>query len=140
MSATAATALAADVMVRAPKVHAPSTTVGEVRAEFADGHVHMVLLVEGGRLVGTLVRGDAPETTAAGAPALSFATLTGRTVVPSVRADVVRAEMVAAGVRRLAVVDRDGTLLGLLCLNRHLDGFCSDADVASRAADRLGCA
>jgi CBS domain-containing protein len=139
MSATAATALATDVMVRAPKVHGPSLTVGEVRAAFADDHVHMVLLVDGGRLLGTLLRGDAPESAPPVGPALPFASLAGRTVAPTTRADVLRAEMVASGVHRLAVVDGDGTLLGLLCLKRHLDGFCSDADVASRAADRLGC-
>jgi CBS domain-containing protein len=139
MSATAATALATDVMVRAPKVYGPSLTIGELRAAFADDHVHMLLVVDGGRLMGTLVRGDAPESAASVEPALPFARLAGRTVEPTARADVLRTEMVATGVRRLAVVDGDGTLLGLLCLKRHLDGFCSDADVASRAADRLGC-
>ena len=139
MSATAATALATDVMVRAPKVHGCSLTVGELRAAFADDHVHMVLLVDGGRLVGTLVPEDAPESSAPHDPALPLARLAGRTVAPTVQADVLRAEMVATGVRRLAVVDGDGTLLGLLCLKRHLEGFCSDADVASRAADSLGC-
>jgi CBS domain-containing protein len=139
MSATAATALATDVMVRAPKVFGPSLTVGELRAAFADDHVHMLLVVDGRRLVGALVRGDAPESVPADEPALPFATLVGRTVGPTIRADVVRAEMVAQGVRRLAVVDGDGTLLGLLCLKRHLQGFCSDAEVASRAADGLGC-
>jgi CBS domain-containing protein len=139
VSATAATALATDVMVCSPKVYGPSLTVGELRAAFADDHVHMLLVVDGSRLVGALVRGDAPESAASVEPALPFATLAGRTVDPTTRADVVRAEMVATGVRRLAVVDDDGTLLGLLCLKRHLDGFCSDADVASRAAGRLGC-
>jgi hypothetical protein len=37
---------------------------------------------------------------------------------------------------RLAVVDDDGVLTGLLCLKRKLTGFCTDADVAARAAER----
>ena len=42
------------------------------------------------------------------------------------------------GTRRLAVVDDDGDLLGLLCLKRTLDGFCSDADVRARALEHGG--
>jgi hypothetical protein len=41
-----------------PKVHGPALTVGEVRIALADDHVHMLLLVEEGRLLGTVVRGD----------------------------------------------------------------------------------
>jgi CBS domain-containing protein len=140
VSTTAATARAADVMVRAPKVHGPSLTAGELRRAFADDHVHMVLVVAEGRLLGTLVRGDVPESVAPAAPALDHAVLAGRTVGPGAAADELRAAMVAGGIRRLAVVDGQGRLHGLLCLKRHLEGFCSDADVASRAADRLGCA
>jgi hypothetical protein len=47
--------------------------------------------------------------------------------------------MLAAGLRRLAVVDGQGSLLGLLCLKRHLGGFCSDADVAARRGNTPGC-
>jgi hypothetical protein len=36
------------------------------------------------------------------------------------------------GRRRLAVVDADGALLGLLCLKASGDGFCSDDGIASR--------
>jgi hypothetical protein len=50
--------------------------------------------------------------------------------------EAARSHLVATGQRRLAVVDRAGTLLGLLCLKRTGDGFCSDRDVASRAAAR----
>ena len=41
--------------------------------------------------------------------------------------------MLAAGGRRLAVVDHRLRLLGLLCLKRSGLGFCSDRDVAARA-------
>jgi len=44
--------------------------------------------------------------------------------------------MSRTGRRRLAVVDDGGVLVGLLCLKRTGRGFCSDLDVASRAASR----
>jgi hypothetical protein len=40
--------------------------------------------------------------------------------------------MLATGARRLAVVGDSDVLLGLLCLKRHLGGFCSDTDVCRR--------
>src|SRR4051794_18855770 len=121
MSATAATALAPAGMVPAPKGHGPPPTVGGGRAAFAGDHLPMVLLVDGGRPLGTPLPGGAPESAPPVGPALPFASLAGRTVAPTTRADVLRVEMVASGVHRLAVVDGDGTLLGLLCLKRHLD-------------------
>jgi CBS domain-containing protein len=136
MRISAAAALAADVMVRAPRVHAPSLTVGELRAALADDHVHMLLLVDDGRLVGTAERGDVPPEADGSEPVLPFARTPGRTVQLDTPVDDVRTTMLARGTRRLAVVDDAGRLLGLLCLKRHLDGFCSDADVAARAADR----
>jgi CBS domain-containing protein len=139
VSTTVAAAVVADVMVQAPKVDGPSLTVGDYHAALADDHVHMLLLVEDGRLLGTLVRGDVPAQAEASAAALPYATTRGRTVGPDEPADSVRAKMLASGVRRMVVVDEHGSLVGLLCLKRDLSGFCSDADVAARAADREGC-
>jgi CBS domain-containing protein len=139
MSPTVAAGPAADAMVRAPKVHGPSLTVGELRAAFADDHVHMLLLVDAGRLLGTAVRGDVPADASGSEPALAFARTAGRTVAPDEPVAGVREAMLADGARRMAVVDDTGTLLGLLCLKRHLGGFCSDSDVAARVADRNGC-
>ena len=51
-------------------------------------------------------------------------------------AEAVQELLIERGLRRLAVVDRDGTLLGLMCLKRTRTGFCSDEDVASRAQSR----
>jgi hypothetical protein len=47
----------------------------------------------------------------------------------------VRQSMLRNRLRRIAVVDEHGALLGLLCLKRSGTGFCSDDDVAARAAD-----
>jgi CBS domain-containing protein len=61
--------------------------------------------------------------------------LSGRTVPPTASADEAAQVLVATDARRLAVVDGDGVLLGLLCLKRRRTGFCSDRDARARAAD-----
>ncbi len=124
-----------DVVVRLPKTLPPATTVAQARAALADDHVHLLLVTDGGRLLGTLGRADLPGSEADDQPVLAHTVLEGRTIGPDVSAleamDLIRTH----GQRRLAVVDERGRLLGLLCLKRRLDGFCSDADVAARAAD-----
>jgi CBS-domain-containing membrane protein len=58
--------------------------------------------------------------------------------VPSATsADAARELLIERGLRRLAVVNHDSTLLGLMCLKRSRTGFCSDEDVASRAQSRV---
>ncbi|CAO5236207.1 CBS domain-containing protein [Frankia sp. AgKG'84/4] len=134
----------AEAMVRHPKVHGAATTLGEVRRILTDDHVHAVLIVAGRRLVTVIERVDlnrasgADPDSAAGdddQPAVSLGRLTGRVVAPAASAaDTLRA-MTSAGRRRLAVVDNDGALLGLLCLKRRGNGFCSDDDVRARRLD-----
>jgi hypothetical protein len=41
----------------------------------------------------------------------------------------------STGRRRLAVIDAQQRLLGLLCLKRTRDGFCSEQDLQSRQAE-----
>jgi CBS domain-containing protein len=125
----------ADVVVRLPKTLGPRATLAEARAAFEDDHVHMLLLTEGGRLLGTLLRTDLPAPGSDGGRALAVATLEGRIVSPRLPAEEARELLLTTGQRRLAVVDDSGRLLGLLCLKRRLTDFCSDADVAARAAD-----
>ncbi len=124
-----------DVVVRWPKTMPPEATVAQARAALADDHVHMLLITAEGRLVGTLIRADLPPEVPDDGPAIQHATLAGRTVGPDVALEDARELLVSRGQRRLAVVAEDGSLLGLLCLKRKLTGFCSDADVAARAAD-----
>ena len=123
-----------DVVVRLPKTLPPALTVAEARAAFEDDHVHLLLVTEAGRLLGTLTRDDLPADADGTAPALGHAVLRGRTIAADVPADEARRLLLEQGRRRLAVVDDAGRLLGLLCLKRRLTGFCSDSDVASRAA------
>lgn len=131
----------ADVMVRTPKTLPADARVAHARAALDDDHVHMVLLTDRGRLVGTLHRSDLPGDGEAaddglGAEAaLTYAVVAGRTVSPHRSAEEARQILIRGSQRRLAVVDPKGALLGLLCLKGKLTGFCSDADVADRATD-----
>ena len=130
-----------DVMLRHPKVLDAQATLDEARAALTDDHVHMVLLTEGSTLVGTLVRTDLPHpiqrSDQGSGPALPWSTLRDRTVPSATSADTVNKLLIERGLRRLAVIDHDGTLLGLMCLKRSRTGFCSDEDVASRAQSRV---
>ena len=122
----------ADAMIRAPKVMPVGASISQVRAAFADDHVMIVLLEDDGYLRGTVLREDLPPHAAPSTPAVSICRLAGRTVAPTdLLADVHR-RLLAQGLRRLAVVDADGRLVGLLCLKRRRHGFCSQADVSAR--------
>lgn len=123
-------------MITRPALHPADLTVGAAHEALQDLHVHLLLLVEAGRLVGTLDRADLERATGEEQPAREVAVLEGRTTLPEVDVAPLGAGMTASGRRRLAVVDADGTLLGLLCLKRSGAGFCSDAGVAARSAAR----
>jgi CBS domain-containing protein len=131
----------ADVLVRHPKTLPTDATVAQARQAFLDDHVHMLLLVDaGGHLTGTLVRTDLPDSAASADPARPYAQLNHRTVDASLPAEEARQLLVAQNQRRRAAIDNEGRLVGLLCLKRRRTGFCSDADVDARAADRRPCA
>ena len=135
-SAGTARGTVAEVMIRSPKSLPADASVADVRAALDDDHVVMVLLTEGLILRGTLLREDLPPGTPDGTPALSLSRLSGRTVAPGEPLIAVHRRLLEDGRRRLAVVDADGKLLGLVCLKRRHTGFCSDAGVAARAAGR----
>ena len=129
--------VAADLMVRHPKALHARSTLSDASAFFADDHVHMALVVgAGGRLLTTVERADLPDGTAASTPLTSIGRLEGRTVPLDLPMVEVMDILQRAGGRRLAVIDRQGRLHGLLCLKRRGTGFCSDAGIASRAAAR----
>ena len=129
-----------DVMVTCPKTLPPECTVKQVRSLFDDDHVHMALIVDArGLLLTTLERSDIPADAGGTAKATAFGVIRHRTIDPQLPAEAATAALQAAGRRRLAVVDGHGKLLGLLCLKRTGLGFCSDAGVAARAAERDTC-
>ena len=122
-----------DVVVRLPKLMPIDARVWDARAALRDDHVHMLLLTDQGRLRGTLTRGDIPDHADDMALSLPYAVVDGRTVSSDLPAQQARLLMISRNLRRMAVVDVDGSLLGLLCLNRRHSGFCSDEDVSARA-------
>jgi hypothetical protein len=84
-----------------------------------------------------LTRTDLPPPGTLG-PALAWSTLVDRTVSPDTATAVVHGLLISRGIRRVAVVTADGSLLGLMCLKQRRTGFCSDADVAARSDGLVG--
>jgi CBS domain-containing protein len=125
----------ADAMLLRPKVCAADLTVGEAHELFADDHVHALLVVGAGVLLAVVEQSDLADVPA-GACARHHGRLSYRVVGPHEDMLATWTAMLADGRRRLAVVDEQGVLLGLLCLKRSGRGFCSQADVDARARER----
>ncbi len=120
-------------MLRHPKLHPPSACVGEIRGLFLDDHVHMALLVDEGRLIAAVERADLPHAIDDEIPARLIGRLSGRTISPRATLDEAFTAMRDAGRRRLAAVDSEGAVVGLLCLRANGLGYCSDRDVECRS-------
>lgn len=130
-----------DAMLHHPTVHGADLTVGQARAVFADSpKTHLLLLVRDGVLVSAVSRHDVEGSTHAdaAAPAASIASLEGRTTTADVPVGPLRKSMAGTGLRRIAVVDDQMHLLGLLCLKASLTGFCTDEGVAEMRRSRPG--
>ncbi|TCK25892.1 CBS domain-containing protein [Pseudonocardia endophytica] len=129
-SATAAPPAVADAMLRFPKTCGPRTSVADARALLADDHVHALLVVDGGVLLAVV---EGADLAGAGDGAAAHAgRLDGRVVGPRDDLAAVHRRMADARIRRLAVVDDERRLLGLLCLKRSGRGFCDDDGVRAR--------
>lgn len=125
----------ADAMVLTPRTHGPASRLDEIRAFFADGHVHMALIVTADRrLITTIERPDLAAAMPGATPAAKLGTLAGRTARPADRLDTSTAVLLRQRRRRLAVVDDSGRLLGLLCLKKDGTGYCSDESIRDRAS------
>src|SRR5690242_20134831 len=121
-------------MIRSHKTLPVAATVADLLALFASEKVLMALVTDGdGRLVSAIDREDLTVELAEDLPAHGIGRLTGRVVCDDAPLDCARALLDAQSRRRLAVVDRDGRLVGLLCLKRRRHGFCTDRDVEARA-------
>lgn len=125
----------ADAMVTVPKICEVQATVAAVRGLLRDNHVHVALIVDSGTLVAVIDRTDLRPDLDTDSSAAQAGRLLGRVIAPDVPLQRAHRLMLDSGRRRLAVVDDDGALLGLLCLKHHGQGFCSDADVCARPTD-----
>lgn len=127
---------ALDLALRSPQVHGVDVTLAELRAYLARPKSHVALVVDAdGRLLSAVLPEDLPAAGAAEPDTLP-GTLEGRVVAPTTPAAEVEALLAARGLRRLAVVDADGRLLGLVCRKRRSAGFCDDEGVAALRAER----
>jgi CBS domain-containing protein len=128
-------------MVTAPKRMGPEARVADIRAEFANDRVRMVLVVDGdGRLVAAVEREDLDADGDGAAPASTLGRLEGRTVLTTTPEATVSRLLEDTGRRRVAVVDDEGHLQGLVCLKRRRTGYCGDDDLQARAAERASSA
>ena len=126
----------ASVMVTICKTHGPETRLAEIRRLLDDDHVHIALIVAAdGQLLTTIERDDLSEAIPGSVPACHLGTIASRVIGPHQSLEYAMAALKRGRRRRLAVIDNSGRLLGLLCLKRHGDGFCSDEGVRQRAAE-----
>ena len=116
--------LVRDVMLAEARTIGPDTPVEVVRETFANPHVKLLLVTEGDRFLGTVGRDGLPESGTIG-PAVDAG-------APSVRPDdaVPRALELLEHADRVPVVDEDGRLHGLVCLNRRRSAFCASPRAA----------
>ena len=108
-----------DVMLAEARTIPPDTPVETVRETFANPRVKLLLVADGERFLGTLVPDAVP----------SAGTIAGGvdTHTPTLAPDdgIERALELLEHSSRVPVVDADGRLHGLVCLNRGKSAFCA---------------
>jgi hypothetical protein len=117
-------------MLRDPKTLPGDASVGEVRVQLANPKVQMVLLAESGKLVGAVTA--IPANAAADEQAARYADPNPDTISPIESAITAFDRAVASPQRRVIVVDGEGNLLGLLCLNPCRTRFCQTPESTER--------
>lgn len=109
-------------MLRSPKTLAAEATVAEVREQFENPKVQMVLLVDGRAFAGAVTA--IPAGAAPSDLARSYRDEAPETIRPDVPAEEAFERAAASSNRRVVVLDDEGNLLGLLCLNPSRTAFC----------------
>jgi CBS-domain-containing membrane protein len=116
---------AADLMLRDPKTLGADATVAEVREQFENPKVQMVILCDGPSFVGAVTAipaGAAPTDLAQ-----SYCDEAPETIGPDAPSEEAFERASASPNRRVIVLDTGGNLLGLLCLKQDRTGFCQSA-------------
>ena len=132
-----ATTTVGDAMLRHPTVHPAELTVREARSAFAvSAKLRVLLLVRDHLLVSMVAREDLSGTEDPSTAVADVGTLEDRCVAAHAPLEETFDAMIRSGRRRIAVVEPDGTLLGLLCLKRSQSGFCTDKGVAAMRRSR----
>jgi CBS domain-containing protein len=109
-------------MLDRPKTVSADATVAVVREQLASPKMQMVLLADGSRFRGavTAIPADADGAEAA----IDYADAEPETISPDAPATVAFERAAASPHRRVIVVDDEGNLLGLLCLDATRTRFC----------------
>jgi CBS domain-containing protein len=121
----AAVMTVAEVMISRPKTLPATATVADARRLFENPSVRTALVAEDGRYVGELTRSDI-DGLDDDAPISAAAATGAGTVEQDATVAAALERMDAAGTDRLAVVDADGALRGLVCLSRSHGHLCTD--------------
>jgi CBS domain-containing protein len=114
-----------DVMISRPKTLPATATVADARRLFENPSVRTALVADGGRYAGELTRPDIEDLDDAEPISAVVSTPAGTAAKDDTVAAALE-RMEAAGTDRLAVVDPDGTLRGLVCLSRSHGQLCTD--------------
>jgi CBS domain-containing protein len=122
-----------DVMLREPKTVPWDATVEQARGLLANPSVELLLLADGKSFRGAIasIPSDAPPA----APARDYAETAPKTISPNESAAAAFQVTAAQPQRRVVVVDDDGMLLGLVCVDRARTRFCG---IATRKASPAG--
>jgi CBS domain-containing protein len=109
----------ADVMLAEARTIPKDTPVAAVRETFANPRVKLLLVADGDRFLGTLAPGDLPADGTIEAAVDEH--------VPRLRPQdgIARALELLEHTSRVPVVDAEGRLHGLVCLNRGKSAFCA---------------
>jgi hypothetical protein len=113
---------AADLMLRDPKILTAEASVAEVRQQLANPKVQMVLLAQGHAFKGAVTH--IPAEASPRDRAANYVDPNAEVVSPQASDDEAFQRAAASPNRRAIVLDDDGNLLGLLCLNQSRTKFC----------------
>jgi CBS domain-containing protein len=120
---SAAGQTAADLMLAKPKTLPSDVTVAAARELLADEHVQMLLLTEGAAFRGTITH--IPDEADPDTEAIRYCENSTETIAPEAPAAVAFTRTQQNPYRRVVVLDEQGTLLGLLCLDKSRTRFCT---------------
>ena len=113
-------------MLRDPKTLRADASVAEVRNQLANPKVQLVLLTDGRAFKGAVTH--VPADASPRDRALAYTDAETETISPNASADEAFERAAASPNRRVVVLDDNQNLLGLLCLNPTLTGFCGMAE------------
>ena len=113
-----------EIMIRNPKLLSADASVADARALFSNPKVLVAPLVDGeGRVTGELGRDDVPSSADEAEHAADYSS-DPHLIAPDATMRAAIDTLTEVDGERLVVVDADGRLAGMLCLNRRDGRFC----------------